>query len=199
MGVENGGVSSYRLTIDQLQAVVERARDNDANAWEALYRHSYGRLVTYAQRRLQSPALAEDAVSDTFARAIERIDTFTWQGAGFDAWIYGILRNVVLETYRSRDLSHQRLENNYTESAALVDLTEISSGLERAEEIQRLRRAFGSLGPDDREILELRVVGGMSSDAVAEVIGKGPGAVRMAQSRALQRLRSALKELDNAH
>ena len=54
--------------------------------------------------------------------------------------------------------------------------------------------AFEQLSEDDREVLELRVVGDLSSDEVAEVIGKKPGTVRMAQARALDRLRTLLGE-----
>ena len=53
--------------------------------------------------------------------------------------------------------------------------------------------AFDLLSPDDREVLELRVIGEFSSDEVAEVLGKKPGTVRMAQARALERLREHLE------
>ncbi len=58
-----------------------------------------------------------------------------------------------------------------------------------------MRRAFGRLTDDEQELLELRVVGGLSADEVGEVIGKRAGAVRMAQARALSRLRSLLEEV----
>jgi RNA polymerase sigma-70 factor (ECF subfamily) len=51
------------------------------------------------------------------------------------------------------------------------------------------------LSDDDRELLDLRVVGGLSADEVASVLGKQPGAVRMAQSRALDRLRGHFQEI----
>ena len=85
---------------DDLHALVARAARRDPDAWEALYRRMHGRLVAYARRRLPSGDLAEDAVAEAMARAIDRIDGFTWQGAGFDAWLYGVLRNVVRESQR---------------------------------------------------------------------------------------------------
>ena len=48
---------------------------------------------------------------------------------------------------------------------------------------------------DEQELLELRVVGRLSAEEVGEVIGKRAGAVRMAQARALSRLRSLLEEV----
>ena len=59
-----------------------------------------------------------------------------------------------------------------------------------------MRAAFERLGDEDREVLELRVVAGLSAEEVGNVLGKRAGAVRMAQSRALERLR---RELDCEH
>ena len=61
-----------------------------------------------------------------------------------------------------------------------------------------VRWAFDRLGADDRELLELRVQGGLSSEEVGQLLGKQPGAVRMAQARALGRLRTILEEAVDA-
>ena len=58
-----------------------------------------------------------------------------------------------------------------------------------------MRTAFGRLDPDERELLELRIHGGLSSEEVGQLLGKQPGTVRMAQARALQRLRTILEEV----
>ena len=62
------------------------------------------------------------------------------------------------------------------------------------EEALAVRAAFERLGPADQELLELRVMAGLSADAVGQVLGKRPGAVRMAQNRALGRLRALMEE-----
>ncbi|MBV9285708.1 MAG: hypothetical protein JO176_13890, partial [Acidimicrobiia bacterium] len=67
-----------------------------------------------------------------------------------------------------------------------------------AEEAAAVRKAFGRLADGDRELLELRVVGGLSAEETAEALGRRPGAVRMAQSRALGRLRRLLVEDEGA-
>jgi len=64
-----------------------------------------------------------------------------------------------------------------------------------AEEADAVRSAFGRLDPAEQELLELRVMGRLSSDEVAAVLGKKPGTVRMAQARALARLRGHLEEV----
>ena len=183
-----------------LRAVVARAAAHDPDAWEQLYRHCHPRLIRYARRRLPTSEAAEDAVSETMMRAIQGVEAFTWRGAGFDAWMYGILRNVVLETHRragraERLLRRQSADIDLRDQSVAVDLPH---GVESADEAAALRSAFATLSPADRELLELRVVGGLSADETGEVLGKRAGAVRMAQSRALERLRRALEERDDA-
>lgn len=191
---------SAEIQRDALPDVVDRARAHDADAWEALYRHCHPRLLTYARRRLHDRQAAEDAVSDAFMRAMERIDTFTWQGAGFDGWMYGILRNVVLESYRSADRSRRLVarEGAMAASAGPAIDAPVERHVEASGETALLLAAFATLSESDREVLELRVVGELSADAAGSVLDKGAGAVRMAQSRALDRLRAAMKELDHA-
>ena len=176
-----------------LRVVVARAVARDADAWEHLYRRGYPSMFAYARRRLDSEAAADDAVSEAMTRAIEKIDRFTWRGAGFDAWLYGILRNVVLEQRRSagRDLPSELADPVPTDPEH-----DPSAIVARAERDRELRTAFASLDDGDRELLELRVVAGLSADAVAEVTGKRAGAVRMGQKRALARLRTRMEDRD---
>jgi RNA polymerase sigma-70 factor (ECF subfamily) len=79
-------------------------------------------------------------------------------------------------------------------SGQAVDTTEIDERTVLADEHAAVRRAFDRLGDEERELLELRLIAGLSADEVAHVLGRRPGAVRMAQSRALIRLRAILEE-----
>ncbi len=181
------GGSGTDLDEDALRSLVRRAAQSEPDAWEQLYRRNYSRLFAYARRRLASDTTADDAVSETMLRALDRIDNFTWQGAGFDAWLYGILRNVVLETHRHDDRAH-----------ATADLPEPPRGhaeqppdaLVQRDQRTEIRSAFARLSPDDQEILELRVVAGLSAEGIAQATDRTAGAIRMAQSRALDRLRT---------
>ena len=175
--------------LDDLPDLVERAKSGQAAAWEALFRRSYPRLFAYATRRL-GPEDAKDAVSETFARAVRRIDGFRWSGGGFDAWLYGIIRHVVTDAQR---VAYRRPPGGELDDRACDSPGPLDHVLGE-EEAAAVRRAFVRLSPSDQELLELRVVGGLSADETARVLGKRPGAVRMAQSRALERLRGLLDE-----
>lgn len=174
----------------ELRELVRRAQESDPDAWEQLYVRGYSRLLSYACRRLSSRDEADDAVSEAFARAYRQIERFRWRGAGFDAWMYGILRNVVNETHRRTS----RVRPGVVPDLVSLETSPLDHVLDN-EEAARVRRAFARLSPDDREVLELRIVCELDANQAAAALGKRAGAVRMAQSRALARLRVLMKEV----
>ena len=171
-----------------LRVLIDGVRARDPDAWEALYRGSYAMMFGYAHRRLGTNERADDAVMEAMTRALARIDSFTWRGVGIQAWLFGILRNVILEMVRRPEPSaltgHDPPD---TQPNAL-------EGLVADEEHAAVRAAFARLSPEDQEVLELRMVHRIEADAVGRAIGKRAGAVRMAQARALSRLRVLLAE-----
>ena len=176
----------------ELRTIVARAARHDPDAWEALYRRAYPTLFAYARRRLGSDADADDAVSEAMVRAMDRIGSFRWQGAGVHAWLVGILRNVVLEGHRR---AGRTLPTDDVPPASVPGpLDRLVDDVDHAQ----VRAAFGRLDPAERELLELRVVVGLSAEATGTVLGRREGAVRMGQSRALRRLRTFYAEVSDA-
>jgi RNA polymerase sigma-70 factor (ECF subfamily) len=108
-----------------------------------------------------------------------------------EGWCFGILHHVVNDTHRHRgkrqklSVAAEQGSDDPADTAVLTD--------EHAE----IRHAFNRLAPRDRDLLELRVVAGLSADEVATVLSMRPGAIRMAQLRALGRLRALLPHGDD--
>ncbi|MXG90224.1 RNA polymerase sigma factor [Nocardioides flavescens] len=174
--------------------LVDRARAGDPDAWELVYRRAYPRLIAYARHRLATHEQAEEAVSETMLRAIGSIARYERTDAGLQGWLFGIARNVVLETYRAG--ARQRT----TDPAVLVTETapahtEPEAVAVQGEQSRLLARAFHRLSEADRDLLELRVLGGLGAEQVGALTGRRAGAVRMAQSRALARLRTEYEGL----
>lgn len=176
--------------------LVERVAVWDPDAWEQLYRCTYPQLFAVARRRLGSDAAADDAVSETMLRAIDGIGRFSWQGGGIEAWLFGILRNVILEA--------KRREGRIEPVPAPPEPTQLAGGdpvatlVENDQRIE-VRAAFQRLSAEDRELLELRVVAKLSADGVAAAMGTTAGAIRTAQSRALHRLRAHYESITHEH
>ena len=172
---------------DHQQVLVQKARDGDHDAWASLYVGIYPRLRAYAAART-GPGAAEDLINETMARAVAGIHKFTWEPSGFDAWVFGIMRNVCLEHLRK---THRRRRDAATH--LVYDGFHPGEAIELAEDHNAVRLAFEQLNVKDREILELRLISGLSVDQAAKVLGKRSGAVRTAQSRALANLRQLME------
>ena len=165
---------------------VARLHAGDTRSWESLYRRVYPSMLAYAERRLATREEAQDAVSEALTRTVAGLDRLVDTGATPESWLFGVLRHVVLDrqrsAYRRRDLPvHREVTPDGPLEATVV-----------GEEHAHVRAAFAQLPDRDRELLELRVVAGLSSDAVATILDMRPGAVRTAQARALDKLRAAL-------
>jgi RNA polymerase sigma-70 factor (ECF subfamily) len=172
-----------------LRGVVDAALHGDTDAWEQLYTRLRPRLYGLSLQRLHDANDAEDAVAETMLRAVKGASGFRWRGGGFDAWIFRICTNVIADMGRSRVRGQALLVGGQG-----VDTTEIDERAVLEEEHAAVRRAFDRLDDDDRELLELRLIARLTSDEVAHVLRRRPGAVRMAQSRALARLRANMEE-----
>lgn len=178
------------LVMADVQTLVVRAQDGDTAAWEALYRRVYPRLLAYARRRLDGEA-AREAVSETMARAVAKMPEFRPRGPGFEGWLFGICRHVVLDAQRAAGRRRRAPRPEVT------PMGEPDDQLLLSEEHAAVRRAFERLGDKDRELLELRVVAGLSAEETAVALGRRAGAVRTAQARALARLRRHLEEVQS--
>ncbi len=172
---------------DDVASLVPGARALDQHAWECIFRQLHPRLSAYAGRSLDRES-AQDAVSEAMTRAVDRIDTFTWDDSAFEGWLFGILRNVVRDTQRAHARSAPRAATQFERPGH-----EPSDGILAREEAAEITAAFARLSPSEREILELRVVAGLTADEIAITLGKRPGAIRTAQSRALAKLRNLME------
>jgi RNA polymerase sigma-70 factor, ECF subfamily len=164
---------------------VAQLRARDVGAWETLFDRMYPRMLAYAQRRVDSADDARDAVSETFTRMVQSLDRLNATNVSPEAWCFGILHHVVVDQQRSAYRRRRPLPVEPPASAP-----EPIDGVVLDIDHEGIRAAFACLAPRDRDLLELRVVAGLTADEVAEVLSMKPGAVRMAQARALARLRS---------
>jgi RNA polymerase sigma-70 factor (ECF subfamily) len=130
-------------------------------------------------------------------RAVASMHRFQWSDAGFDGWVFGIARHVSVDHHRRQDRVRRYRHIGRLFPGARVDGAEtVDHELIIGDDQALIRRLFARLSPDEQEVLELRVIAGLSAEQVGEVLGRNPGAVRTAQSRALAHLRQLMKEHD---
>ncbi len=169
--------------LDRVRSLVERAKDGDRDAFGDLYRLYYAQLFRVARLHLGDIGhAAEDAVAETFLRAWMALPRYRDTGAPFVAWLYGIVRHVVLDEHaRAR-----RIE-------PCADLPDGTRGW-TVDDRLTLSEAMKRLPAEQRRVLELKYLVGMKNAEVASALGKTPGAINAMQWRALGTLREILED-----
>src|SRR5213593_191046 len=94
---------------EEIDDLVDRAREGDQAALGALYDRLAARLYRFAYFRLGNRADAEDLTQRTFLKMIEALPRYQRRGIPFEAWFFRIARNGLVDLLRARR-SHEPLE-----------------------------------------------------------------------------------------
>jgi RNA polymerase sigma-70 factor (ECF subfamily) len=177
--------------MERVAALVELAQGGDAEAFGLLYERYVDLVYRYVYVRVGSSHVAEDLTSETFIRALRRIDTFSWQGKDIAAWFVTIARNLITDNAKSARFRMEVTTADMIDADRRVEgpEDEVLSHLRDA----RLFEAVKSLKPEQAECVVLRFMQGMSLAETALVVGKSQGAVKQLQLRAVRALHRALE------
>lgn len=172
-------------------SVLEAARSGDEAAFVQLFRSVQPTLLRYLTT-LGGP-VAEDAAADTWVSVVRDLHRFRGDEDGWRAWVFTIgharLRDAQRKAYRLPVPVDAQAE--LADQPSADDVVEAVSELLTTEAALRL---VSSLPPDQAEAVLLRHVAGLDVPTTAQVMGKRPGAVRVAVHRGLRRLASMLEE-----
>jgi RNA polymerase sigma-70 factor (ECF subfamily) len=186
------------VDVSDLALVVAAAVAGDRRATERLLSVVRPLVVRYCRARVgrqeRSFASADDVAQEVCLAVLTALNTYQDQGRPFLAFVYGIAAHKVADAHRAA------ARNKAEPVAEVPDSPELDAGPEqramREELSQRMAELLKVLPAKQREILVLRVMVGLSAEETADAVGSTPGAVRVAQHRALARLRTAAKQLD---
>lgn len=176
----------------RITGLVTLAQQGDAEAFGMVYDAYVDQIYRYLYYRVGSHALAEDLTSETFLRALRRIDSFTYTGKDIGAWFTTIARNLVTDHVKS---SRFKLE---VSTADMLDADRADDGIEQ-EVLDRLQNAalldaVKRLKPEQQECIVLRFLQGLSVAETAGVMSRTEGAVKQLQLRAVRALAKLMPE-----
>jgi RNA polymerase sigma-70 factor (ECF subfamily) len=184
-------VQDLRLASLEDETLVDRATAGDREAFGELYDRCVRRVFRHVLYMVNDVDLAEDLTEQTFLRALEAIHRYEWRGVPFLAWLLRIARNLYLNDRRVQR-NNSSIHNKWNGGVAASPEFYCEAKLD-GEEVWRAVRA---LDGDQRQVIVLRFMDGLSYADVADVLGKSVGAVRVAQYRALRALRRRLEDGD---
>jgi RNA polymerase sigma-70 factor (TIGR02952 family) len=176
----------------EVWTLVRAAQEGDSDAFGRLYDRYVDLVFRYAYHRVGDRALAEDLTSETFVRALRRLDSLTYQGRDVGAWLVTITRNLVLDHLKSSRHRMEVVTDDLQQADRATDGPE-AAVLERLTNAALLR-CVRQLGAEQQECVVLRFLQGLSVAETASIMGKNEGAIKALQHRAIRRLASLLPE-----
>ena len=167
------------------------AQAGSEEAFTQLWLDGNAALLRYL--RVMAPEAADDIAADARLHVIRGLSRFRGDEAAWRAWLFTTARRRMIDQARRRS----RRPEKPIHDVPPVELPAIGDTADLALEHLSTREAIGLLSdlpPLQAEVILLRVVAGLDTGAVAKLVGRSPGAVRVAAHRGLRRLALILTE-----
>ena len=166
------------------------AAQADRAAFATLYRRYLDRVYGYAFYQLGDHHDAEDVTERTFLAALRALPDFRDQGSTFRAWLFRIAHNTIANAHRSRARRRtEPLPDDFQRAAPDADP---AGQVALADELREIRQVVAQMPDDRRQVILLRFVDDLSTNEIAQVLDRSPGAVRVLLHRSLRDLAARL-------
>lgn len=173
--------------LDNLEEILEKARQLDEVALATLVKDFYPVIFRYFYYRTRTKEDAEDLASEVFTRVVGSIKT---QEGNFIAWLFQIARNLLIDYYRKK----ARLKETSLEEVDAKLLLDSNEDKRYTLQIEDVKKMLNLLTDEQRETITLKLIEGYSNEEVAKIMGKSIGAIKGLQFRALLAIRDILKK-----
>ena len=171
---------------EKLNRALQKAKKDDPGGLAILFEHFYPKIFQYLYYRVGAHE-AEDLTADVFLRMLKSIKQ---QKGSFTAWLYTIARNVSTDYYRSARTRRETWLSDEMEATLVAKEEPMSFDDGRSE----IEAKLSALSADQRELITLKFIQGLSNAEIGEIMDRKPEAVRGLQFRALSTLRATLNE-----
>jgi RNA polymerase sigma-70 factor (ECF subfamily) len=180
----------------EIQTLLERCRQGDELAWEALVRRFQRRVYAVAWQYLRDGDEARDMAQEVFIRVYQQLGKFQVEKS-FLPWLLSVARNACIDRLRKR-----RARPPAQDVPAEGDVAVASGGPSPEDEVaaewrkRLLYRALARMSDSDREIIMLKDIQGLKLDEIARMLSLPIGTVKSRSNRARVALASRLRMLD---
>lgn len=181
------------------QELIQLCQKGDVRAFEQLIEGYEKRIINYCYRMLGNAQDAEDAAQEVFVKVFRFIGSFTGQSS-FSTWLYRIASNVCLDLLRKAKRRPQESVSIYQyneegEEFSLPIEDKSPTPYEKAQQSEAqkaLLAALEKLGEEQKRVVILRDIEGLSYEEIAAVTGVTPGTVKSRLNRARKSLQKYL-------
>lgn len=168
--------------------LVRDAQAGDPSSFGQLYERYFDKVYGYLSFKLGSASEAEDVTEQVFLKALESLGSYKWTGVPFQAWLFRIAHNLMVDALRRRV---RRPSASLDEALPVADERrdiDPEAMLEANLTREGLIVAVSRLTELQRQVIAYKFAGGLSNAEVAHLMGKSEGAVKALQHAALASL-----------
>jgi RNA polymerase sigma-70 factor (ECF subfamily) len=153
-----------------------------------LYEEYYDKIARYVYVHIGYKEEAEDIAGEVFLKALESLKSYREQGVPMQGWLFRIAHNLTVDYLRKMN----KRRTVPIDSVVLQGNDNPANTAEKNIEFERVTEAMKKLTTEQREVINLRFFGGLTSKEVGGVLGKSDGAVREMQRAAVEKLRGIM-------
>jgi RNA polymerase sigma-70 factor (ECF subfamily) len=174
-------------TLNKTRLAVARAKEGDQDAVRFLYVVYSHNIYGYVRSIVRDDHAAEDVTQYVFAKMMTTLVKYDDRGVPFFAWLLRLARNVAIDHLRANRLIPT--ENVFDPHASCgVDM----------DRAQTVHDALATLTSEQREVVFLRHVVGLTPGEIADRMGRSEGSVHGLHHRGRRALQRELERLDSA-
>ncbi|MGZ5323569.1 MAG: RNA polymerase sigma factor [Solirubrobacterales bacterium] len=167
---------------ERFTVLLQAAREGSESAWSEIYGELAPAVLGYLRgNRAPDP---EDVLGEAFLQVARDVGRFDGDWPAFRAWVFTIAHHRLIDARRRRARRPVELVAETPEPPVAGPDTAAEGALARID-AERVEAVLERLSPDQRAVLLLRVIGDLSLEQVAEILGKRTGAVKQLQRRGL--------------
>jgi RNA polymerase sigma-70 factor, ECF subfamily len=169
---------------DEFDEALLRAKSGDETGFLLLWESIHPRLLRYLY--VLGCEDVDDVASEAWLQAVRDLHRFKGTATDFRSWLFTIGRHRAIDAARSRrrfreltlaPVAHPPISDNPVEEEVLDEIS-----------TRRAVAMVAGLPADQAEVVALRIIAGLDTGDVARILGKSPGAIRVALHRGLRRL-----------
>ena len=153
-----------------------------------LYEEYYDKIARYVYVHISNKEEAEDIAGEVFLKALQSLKSYREQGVPMQGWLFRIAHNLTVDYLRKMN----KRRTVPIDSVVLQGNDNPANTAEKNIEFERVSEAMQELTTEQREVINLRFFGGLTSKEVGGVLGKSDGAVREMQRAAIEKLRGIM-------